>query len=917
VSPARNTKMVCDELCIPSATIQRDPEITAMHPNLPTGDVTFFMTDVEGSTRAWELRPNLMREALRFHDELAESICQKHGGFLLKSKGEGDALFIVFQEPDQALRAAVELQGAYQEAEWPGDETLNVRMALHCGTVADARHGDYFGPVVNRCARIKGVGHGGQILCSVDIKRRAEISVGPEMGFLPLGEQRLKSLDFPIELFQIVAEGLQAEFPPLTSINAYPNNLPFQVSSFIGRDEEVRQVRDLLGTKSLVVLLGLGGTGKTRLAIQTGAEVIQDFPGGVWLVELDQIHKDAPVDRAIAETIGITEKFGISFLDELKNYLAAQPTLIILDNCEHILPESTRVSSALIGACPRLKILATSREKFRTPGAFHLDLAPLSMPDVASESRADLLDNPSIQLFLDRASDQAAAFLEDSESLGIIAELCRTLDGVPFMIELAAARARSVPLGTMLDRIEDRFRVLGKGDENRSARQQNLRALIDWSYDLLSPEEKQFLQRVSVFAGGWTMEASESIAGIDPLDPYDVMDHLSALVDKSLVQLDHSTKRYRMLETVRTYGREKLKASDEFALILEQYHDYFIKLAKSSTEELTGAKGEKVFKLLDADIENIRQVIRQLLEPDPESVVVMIVAMFRYFHVRAKFSEAKANLESAMQNLHAGAPQKLVAQASNVLGNLYRLRGDSASATEWFERCRLIYDELGDANGASAALANLATTYLYDNKVDQAVALAEEGREKAKTSGQWRVMVTCLLVLGNSASSAKQYDLALEHFEEARDISQREKLSDLAPYISNNLALIYSKQHRFSESLTLYAELVSSAIASSQRVILLDAFRFSATALLGLERYSDAASLFGLEKRLRELLEIDLGKPDMELLTQDYQRIQANLKDDFDSAATTLTRGKSEEQLWQSGAEFLSRIEAEVRIGSA
>ncbi len=343
-----------------------------MHPNLPTGDVTLFMTDVEGSTRAWELRPNLMREALRFHDELAESICQKHGGFLLKSKGEGDALFIVFQEPDQALRAAVELQSAYQEAEWPGGETLKVRMALHRGTVADARHGDYFGPVINRCARIKGVGHGGQILCSVDIKRRAETSVRPEMGFLPLGEQRLKSLDFPIELFQIVAEGLQAEFPPLTSINAYPNNLPFQVSSFIGREDEVRNVRELLGSKSLIVLLGLGGTGKTRLAIQAGAEVIQDFPGGVWLVELDQIHKDAPVDRAIAETIGITEKFGISFLDELKNYLAAQPALIILDNCEHILPESTRVSSALIGACPNSRFSPRAERSSELQGHFIL-----------------------------------------------------------------------------------------------------------------------------------------------------------------------------------------------------------------------------------------------------------------------------------------------------------------------------------------------------------------------------------------------------------------------------------------------------------------------------------------------------------------------------------------------------------------
>lgn len=888
-----------------------------MHTNLPTGDVTFFMTDVEGSTRAWELRPNLMREALRFHDERAQQICEDHGGFLLKSKGEGDALFIVFHEPADAVKAAVRMQQEFCEAEWPGGETLKVRIALHCGVVADSRDGDYFGPVVNRCARIKGVGHGSQILCSVDFKRRAETYVTPEIGFLPLGEQRLKSLDFPIELFQVVSEGIPSNFPPLTSINAYPNNLPFQVSSFIGRDQEVAQVRELLASKSLIVLLGLGGTGKTRLAIQSGAEVIQDFPGGVWLVELDQVHKDAPVDRAIAETIGITEKFGVSFTDELKNYLQAQPTLIILDNCEHLLAEAARVASALIGACPKLKILATSREKFRTPGAFHLDLAPLAMPDITSDSRADLLENPSVQLFLDRASDQATAFLEDSESLGIIAELCRTLDGVPFMIELAAARARSVPLGTMLDRIEDRFRVLGKGDENRSARQQTLRALIDWSYDLLSAEEKQFLQRVSVFAGGWTMEASESIAGIAPLDPYDVMDYLSALVDKSLVQLDHSTKRYRMLETVRTYGREKLKASDEFALILEQYHAYFVKLAQSTADDSSGAKGEKAFKLLDADIENIRQVIRQSLEPDPESVVVMIVAMFKYFHVRAKFSEAKTNLEAAMQDLPPGAQKKLVAQASNVLGNLYRLRGDSASATEWFERCRLIYDELGDANGASAALANLATTYLYDNKVDLAIALAEEGREKAKSSGQWRVMVTCLLVLGNSASSAKEYDRALEHFEEAREISHQEKLNDLAPYISNNLALIYSKQRRYSESLTLYAELVSSAMASSQRVILLDAFRFSANVLLGLERFRDAASLFGLEKRLRELLDIELGKQDVELLAQDYELIKTNLEDDFESSSTALTRRKSEEQLWQSGAEFLSRIEAEVRIGSA
>jgi class 3 adenylate cyclase len=485
-------------------------------PELPTGTVTFLFTDIEGSTRLWEQHPGAMEAALTRHDALAATVIQQHDGSLVKHRGEGDSLFAVFPRATDAVAAAVALQQALRAEPWPDEIPLRVRMALHTGDAA-VRDGDYFGAAVNRCARLRAVAHGGQLLLSSATQELVRDSLPEEVGFRDLGEHRLRDLARPERVYQLLHPDLPADFPLLTSLNTLPNNLPQQVTSFVGREKEMAEVRRLLTTTRLLTLTGSGGTGKTRLTLQVAADLLEGDGDGVWLVELAPLADPALVPQAVATALGIREEPGKPLDQTLVEYLRPKRLLLLLDNCEHLLSACAGLAGQILRGCPNVQIMATSREGLNIPGETTYRLPSLSLPDPRQlpSTVEGLTQYEAVKLFIDRATAAVPSFTVTNQNAPAVAQLCVRLDGIPLAIELAAARVKAMSVEQINGRIADMFRLLTGGSRTALPRQQTLRAAIDWSYDLLSEKEKILLRRLSVFAGGWTLEAVEQVCA-DP-----------------------------------------------------------------------------------------------------------------------------------------------------------------------------------------------------------------------------------------------------------------------------------------------------------------------------------------------------------------------------------------------------------------
>jgi class 3 adenylate cyclase len=485
-------------------------------PDLPTGTVTFLFTDIEGSTRLWEQHPEAMEAALARHDALAATVIQQHDGILVKHRGEGDSLFAVFARAADAVTGAAMLQQVLNAEPWPAETPLRVRMALHTGDAA-LRERDYFGAAVNRCARLRAVAHGGQLLLSAATQELVRDSLPEGVSFRDLGEHRLRDLARPERVFQLLHPDLPADFPPLTSLNTLPNNLPQQVTSFIGREKEMAAVRRLLDTTRLLTLTGSGGTGKTRLTLQVAAELLEGDGDGVWLVELAPLAEPSLVPQAVATALGVREEPGRPLSQTLVGFLKPKRLLLLLDNCEHLLSACAELAGLLLRSCPGVQILATSREGLNIPGETTYRLPSLSLPDPRQlpTSVESLSQYEAVRLFIDRAAAAVPSFAVTHQNAPAVAQLCVRLDGIPLAIELAAARVKALSVEQINGRITDMFRLLTGGSRTALPRQQTLRAAIDWSYDLLSEKEKILLRRLSVFAGGWTLEAAEQVCA-DP-----------------------------------------------------------------------------------------------------------------------------------------------------------------------------------------------------------------------------------------------------------------------------------------------------------------------------------------------------------------------------------------------------------------
>jgi predicted ATPase/class 3 adenylate cyclase len=590
----------------------------------PTGTLTFLFTDLERSTRLWEEQPESMQAALARHDTLLAEAVAHDGGTVIK--GTGDGVHAVFATADQAVAAAIAAQRAMGAEEWGSVGPLRVRMGLHTG-VAEERGGDYYGPVLNRAARLMALAHGGQVLCSQATADLVLDSLPPPVRLIELGPHTLRDLDRPEIVFQVAHPELPANFPRLPTVVMGAGNLPRQLTSFVGHDDDLLTIPALLDETPLVTLTGVGGVGKTRLAIEIANATAHRFRDGAWLCELASVRDVDSVAGALLETFGIESRQGSSVDATLQQFLAAKEVLVVLDNCEHLLRPVAALVETIIRESPGVRVLATSREGLGLPGERILAVGSLDLPDVAGDVTG-IAASDAVRLFIERAKGVRAGFALDQDNAAAVAEVCRRLDGVPLAIELAAARVSMLTPTELAARLDQRFRLLTGSERGGAERHQTLRAAIDWSYELLDEPGRRVLDRLSVFAGSFSLDAAEAVTAGGIVEEADVFELLAGLVARSLVQADTtgSETRYGLLETVRQYAHEHLDDAGETEAVRTAHARWFA----GFVEDLVRALADDRQGGRDAgarDVDNVRAALAWTIETgDAETLLRFFTA---------------------------------------------------------------------------------------------------------------------------------------------------------------------------------------------------------------------------------------------------------------------------------------------------
>ena len=585
----------------------------------PSGTVTFLFTDVEGSTRLWEEAPDAMRKSLERHDAIMRQAIEGEGGYVFATGGDGFAA--AFASAGAAAAAAIDAQVRLVRDAGDEQAPLRVRMGIHTGEVVE-RDGDYFGAAVNRTARLMALGHGGQVLVS---RTTVEI-LGSDVAVLDLGEHRLRDLTMPEHVFQLCDAALPHEFPPLRSLGAYPSNLPVQATAFVGRDDQMRDARKALDGCRVVTLTGVGGVGKTRLALQVAAEVLPQYRDGAWLVELGGVSDGVAAEEAIASALGVQQQSGQALRESLLSFLRNKQLLLVLDNCEHLLELVAALVEDMTGGAPDLTVLATSREALRVAGEQVVTVPSLTVPDEAT-AIDELASADAVRLFVERARAGRPGFTLGPDNAIAVVHLCRRLDGVPLALELAAARTRSMTPDEIAARLDQRFRLLTGGTRTAANRHQTLRGAIDWSYNLLAEDEKALFSRLSVCVGGFDLVAAEAIGAGGAIDAIDADDLLGRLVDKSLISAHdfRNATRYRMLETIREYALERLEASGEMENVRTCHAEHFARYAAEAGAGLKGPREREWLEGVEEELDNLRAAVTWSLDSGTPDVAVRCV----------------------------------------------------------------------------------------------------------------------------------------------------------------------------------------------------------------------------------------------------------------------------------------------------
>ena len=638
--------------------------------NLPTGTITFVFSDIESSTSLWAQHPDAMKVALARHDAIMRDAIGSNSGVVFKTVG--DAFCAAFLTASDALTAVTAVQRAFQANDWPG-LSIKVRMGLHTGA-AEQRDNDYFGITVNRTARATSAAHGGQVLMSTVTAELLRDQLPPGVSLRDMGEHRLKGLINPEHLWQVVTSDLRQDFPALQSLNTIPNNLPLRSTSFLGREQDVSSVRDFLETTRLLTLVGSGGIGKTSLSLQVAASILDRFSDGVWFVELAPLTDATLVPSAIADALGLREEPGRPLLTIILDFLRSRQLLIVLDNCEHLVEACAQFADAVLRNCRNSRILASSREPLAVGGELAWRVPALSAPDPKIQnSMQDIIQYAAVRLFVERARFAASSFQLTPENARSIAEICIQLDGIPLAIELAAARVKAMRVEQIAERLSDRLRLLIGGNRTALPHQQTLRSTIDWSYSLLPEVEQSLLRRLSVFSGGWTVEAAEAVCAGDMLESLDVLDAMTRLVDKSLVVLDELAfePRYRMLEMIRQYGNEKLMEHDNGQGLCDRHLQYFAELSESFEPHFYRPDQVKWYVKSDNDLDNFRSALEwSLRAKQPGLGMRLLNGLHRYWVARVYWNEANTWFQKLFQLTNDESPSELRAKSLFIAGHI-------------------------------------------------------------------------------------------------------------------------------------------------------------------------------------------------------------------------------------------------------
>src|SRR5215208_552281 len=765
----------------------------------PTGTLTFLFTDIEGSTRLWEHDAPAMQAALARHDELLRGAIEERGGYVFKTVG--DAFCCAFPTAPDALEAALQAQRLLLEERWAESTPLRVRMALHMGA-AQERDGDYFGPPLNRVARLLSAAHGGQVLLSLPTHEMVRDQVPAGMNLAELGEHRLKDLFRPERIFQLVSPDLPPEFPPLRTLDAYRNNLPLQPTPLVGREKEVAEVCDLVrsGETRLLTLTGPGGIGKTRVALQTAADLLDEFPDGTFFVPLATLTEAQLFSSAIAETLGVKET-GEQPLDEsLEDYLGERRMLLVLDNFEQVLGAAPAVTELLAGA-PGLKVLATSRAPLALYGEHEFPVPPLTLPDLERPPPLERLTQyEAVGLFVERARAIKPDFEVTNESAPAVAEICVRLDGLPLAIELAAARIKMLPPQAMLQRLSSRLKLLTGGARDLPERQRTLRGAIEWSHALLGEGEQVLFARLAVFSGGRTLEAIEAICDAEGDLPVDAFEGISSLLDKSLIRQEegppNGEPRFVMLETIHEFAREKLGQSGEDEEIKRVHAQYFLTLAEGAYPESKGTNQLEWLERLEAEHDNMRAALSWTLEHKEVGVALRLGgALWRFWSTRGYESEGRRWLQEALAMEGRGSPE-VRAMALAGAGELASDQGDFDRAKEACqEGLELFKQEARETSEAKLwLLACLGWVASEREEHGQARELYEECLALSREMSDTWWLANSLLGLAFVSHNRGDSERATELYEQSMDLfrEQGDKHS-LAMCLGSLAMLVYTQ----------------------------------------------------------------------------------------------------------------------------
>jgi predicted ATPase/class 3 adenylate cyclase len=797
---------------------------------LPAGTVTFLLTDVEGSTSLWESDPEAMAQAVPAHYASLSEAVAHHEGVLPVEQGEGDSVVAAFARASDAVAAALEAQLTLARQQWPGGLELRVRMALHTADAQLRDEGNYFGIALNRCARLRGIAHGGQTLMSRAVHDLVVERLPEGVALVDLGTHRLRDLGRPEHVFALSHRDLAASAERLRSLDVLPNNLPDQLTSFVGRERELRDVERALSATRMLTLTGAGGCGKTRLAGHAAADALEGFPHGAWWVELAPVADPDGVGVALAEAIGVMPLPGQSSLEAAVAQLAEGRVLIVLDNCEHLLDACAQAAEALLRGCREVTVLATSRAPLGVAGETDWRVPSLSLPpEHHGKAFEGATGSDAVRLFVERALKVRPDFEIGPDNAPAIVQVCRDLDGIPLAIELAAARMRVLGVEQLAAGLDDRFRLLTGGARSAMPRQQTLHASVDWSHELLGEDERRLFRRLAVFAGGWTLDAAEEVYAGDRLDRLAILDLLTSLVDKSLVVVDERgmSMRFRMLETVRQYALDRLSAAGEQTLLRDRHRDAYLARAERIAPHLEAAGQSEWLDALDIEAANLATASDRAADSDGELALRLCVALTVWWKLRGRFAQADAAYVRALEAA-APVPSFLRARVLWARGYLLAYAGRmgeaAASALEALEMAQ----RLDDASTAARALDVLGTVQMFPDPAGARPGL-ERARELARASGdEWcfvdATQIIAATLLMNAAPAA------VEMFEEALGIIERTGYAEFAAWHWWGVGAVRHFQGRDEEALAHYeraievadgvGEPVSSGFAHGFRAIL-------------------------------------------------------------------------------------------------